>query len=552
MGRKKKEKAEEAEDVVTIGRDELERMRRSMELLERDNRKLKQKADVAEKTSKAFQRKIEVDELADTTSELSLRPLPDAESEGEDSQFVNLDNRPLLAVWNEVEHRWPAPDEFFLEQQSTMCRPTRCWRLVRLFVSATSSDFNTEREYLHSDLFPQLRSWCQHTARRLRFLPVDLNWGVGGKKGALAPTLQMSLNELNECMNLNARPFLLGLVSERYGDPVRARELSEKMVQRFGCVKGGLSAVALELIFGAYGTVNPNALVCMRNPSFLETLPTSRMRTTFFGADGYDKSLEKLKQKLAERLGGGGKPPDGVLDSLQQQVVEYAVRGDGIDKTTGRCKFKGLGAEDGSAGIDSGKNNNFGPRVLRFFKFRIAMQYPTSAEVEAVEIARQQEYARCLNQHERQAETGSFSIAEDQDGRLVCEQAADATESMTAVVIAARTALSGHGGSGHLAADDSRYTKLGLGLDAGEEGGGGGGMAQEVKIEEHLPTEVEEEQAALLLRRSAAESADGCANSEHTSVLDRLNRYVQPHEDTKSTDDNDSKGKLCILMHAHD
>jgi hypothetical protein len=554
MGRKKKGK-EEDEDVVTISREELERMRHNMESLERDNRKLQQKANVAEETTKAFQMKIQVDELAESTSELSLRPLPDAESEGEDSPFVNFDNRPLLAVWNEVDHRWPAPDEFFLQQQSTACRPTRCWRLVRVFVSATPADFNTERAFLQSDVFPQLRTWCQHTARRLRCLPVDLNWGVGGKAGAAEPTLQMGLNEIDRCANVNARPFILGMVSERYGDPIPAQQLSERLIRRFSCVKGGMSAVALELIFGAYGTINPNALICMRNPAFLETLPTNRMRTSTFATDGWEKHLEKLKQKLQERLGPKGQVDDfgiehqteGMLASLKQQVFEYFVTGDGIDKTTGLCKFRGLDAVEGTADVDSGSGDsgNFGPRVLRFFKFRIAKQYPTVGEVEAVESARQRAYARHLAHHEKQAETGSLSLAEAEDGRLMCEEFADATEKMAAVVVAARAAVSAHGGSGNLAGGTelaaARYDKLGLGLNFGikNEGEDSKDDVSSQEVEEHLPTEAEEEQAALLLRRSAAESAEGYANPEHLSMLDHIHKYVQPHEEQQADIEGD-------------
>ena len=52
----------------------------------------------------------------------------------------------------------------------------RGWKTIRLFVSSTFKDMQSEREFLVKRVFPELRLWCEQ--RKLRLIECDLRWGV--------------------------------------------------------------------------------------------------------------------------------------------------------------------------------------------------------------------------------------------------------------------------------------------------------------------------------------------------------------------------------------
>ena len=85
----------------------------------------------------------------------------------------------------------------------------------RLFVSSTFADFRAEREALHQDTFPKLRSLArQHGGD---FQPVDLRWGVTEKAAFHQQTLNICLEELRRCQDSTRRPNVLVLLGDRYG-----------------------------------------------------------------------------------------------------------------------------------------------------------------------------------------------------------------------------------------------------------------------------------------------------------------------------------------------
>ena len=48
------------------------------------------------------------------------------------------------------------------------------WNTVRIFISSTFKDFDSEREILVKKVFPDLRVWCQ--SRHLHLVECDLRW----------------------------------------------------------------------------------------------------------------------------------------------------------------------------------------------------------------------------------------------------------------------------------------------------------------------------------------------------------------------------------------
>ena len=83
-------------------------------------------------------------------------------------------------------------------------------RAVRLFVSSTFSDMETERRVLVERVFPQVREWCH--ARGVSFTEIDLRWGITDEHARAGRVLPICLAEIDAC-----HPFFLGLLGGRYG-----------------------------------------------------------------------------------------------------------------------------------------------------------------------------------------------------------------------------------------------------------------------------------------------------------------------------------------------
>src|SRR5215469_2121314 len=86
---------------------------------------------------------------------------------------------------------------------------------IRLFMSSTFTDFQTERDVLQRRVFVQLRRLC--AAHGYRFQPIDLRWGVSEAAGNERQTLRICFDELDRCQALSPDCFLLILLGERYG-----------------------------------------------------------------------------------------------------------------------------------------------------------------------------------------------------------------------------------------------------------------------------------------------------------------------------------------------
>src|SRR5271167_3941359 len=84
---------------------------------------------------------------------------------------------------------------------------------VRLFLSTTYRDMRAEREYLHTEVFPQMMAW--YAPKGVTFKIVDLGWKATEEQAEGFAALKLSLDEVEKCL-----PFFLGLVGLRYGRPL--------------------------------------------------------------------------------------------------------------------------------------------------------------------------------------------------------------------------------------------------------------------------------------------------------------------------------------------
>ncbi len=88
-------------------------------------------------------------------------------------------------------------------------------RTFRIFVSSTFEDMINERNKLHEQVFPKLRELCLlHGAR---FQAIDLRWGVRKEAALDHKALEICIEEIKRCQNVNPRPNFLILLGNRYG-----------------------------------------------------------------------------------------------------------------------------------------------------------------------------------------------------------------------------------------------------------------------------------------------------------------------------------------------
>lgn len=90
----------------------------------------------------------------------------------------------------------------------------RSWKTYSVFVSSTFSDMQAERDYLRTQLLPEVNDILREYAIKLRL--IDLRWGINTLESdectVEEKVLQVCLNEIKR-----SRPFFLGLLGDRYG-----------------------------------------------------------------------------------------------------------------------------------------------------------------------------------------------------------------------------------------------------------------------------------------------------------------------------------------------
>jgi WD40 repeat protein len=84
------------------------------------------------------------------------------------------------------------------------------WKTVRVFISSTFRDMQTERNHLVRKVFPELKERCRK--RHVQLIDVDLRWGVTQDEAEGGGALDICLDEIDTC-----RPYFLGLLGQRYG-----------------------------------------------------------------------------------------------------------------------------------------------------------------------------------------------------------------------------------------------------------------------------------------------------------------------------------------------
>ncbi|MGH9971815.1 MAG: tetratricopeptide repeat protein [Pyrinomonadaceae bacterium] len=189
-------------------------------------------------------------------------------------------------------------------------------RVIRVFVSSTFSDMQSERDYLVKFTFPQLRKLCE--SRAVTWGEVDLRWGITDEEKAEGKVLPLCLEEIRRC-----RPYFIGVLGERYGWV--PDEIAQELIERELWLNEHLnhSVTELEILHGVLldPKMADHAYFYFRDPSFTDSLPPGS-RAAYaevptaeeiikHGEQEAQRRAEARRQKLAklkDRIRGSGLP----------------------------------------------------------------------------------------------------------------------------------------------------------------------------------------------------------------------------------------------------
>ena len=83
-------------------------------------------------------------------------------------------------------------------------------RKVRVFISSTFSDMQSERNMIVHSVFPRLRK--AFSAKLIDITEVDLRWGIPEEDSENSRILEICIGEVLHCS-----PFFVGMIGDRYG-----------------------------------------------------------------------------------------------------------------------------------------------------------------------------------------------------------------------------------------------------------------------------------------------------------------------------------------------
>lgn len=193
------------------------------------------------------------------------------------------------------------------------------WKEIKLFISSTFNDMHAERDYLVTEVFPELRDWCEK--RHIRLTDIDLRWGISSDDADMKNTVLTCLECIDEC-----RPFFLCFIGQRRGwVPDKDYYTTRDDVVRYNELKslfGTASVTEIEIEHAALSpmmhvlseSVNDpgrcRAFFYFRENPFGSVL-TDEQRKIYTNAGSDDETLnDMLTDKLKARIRQGWHPRD--------------------------------------------------------------------------------------------------------------------------------------------------------------------------------------------------------------------------------------------------
>lgn len=89
-------------------------------------------------------------------------------------------------------------------------------KVIRIFLSSTFTDTNSERDHLIESIYPRLKDYCKNE-HDLDFQSVDMRWGIPSDAHEYHGTTELCLNEIKNCKKYSLGPNFVTLVGQKYG-----------------------------------------------------------------------------------------------------------------------------------------------------------------------------------------------------------------------------------------------------------------------------------------------------------------------------------------------
>ena len=168
-------------------------------------------------------------------------------------------------------------------------------RSVRVYISSSFRDMNSEREELIRNVFPQLRELCEQ--RDVTFVGVDLHWGTTQEQAERGGVLSICLAEIDRC-----RPYFVGLLGERYGWVPDEIPLELVQEQPWLAEFRDRSINELEILHGLLNNLaSPTqAYLYFRDPQYLARLPKHRRLEFVEQNDAARQKMAALKHRIRQ------------------------------------------------------------------------------------------------------------------------------------------------------------------------------------------------------------------------------------------------------------
>lgn len=180
-------------------------------------------------------------------------------------------------------------------------------REIRVFLSSTFRDMQSDRDYLIKKIFPEVRKACRQ--RLVEFTEIDLRWGVTEQEATQGKVVRICLEEIDRC-----RPYFLGFMGERYGwEPAKSDLFHmDELVQLFPLVATSLqskkSVTEMEILHGVLESPKMvgHAFFYLRDKALTDKLAVKSDNPT----DYYDKEVTSNAKllDLKARVKGSGFP----------------------------------------------------------------------------------------------------------------------------------------------------------------------------------------------------------------------------------------------------
>ena len=244
-----------------------------------------------------------------------------------------------------------------IENQKTRIGRKSDWVTVRIFISSTFKDQLIERYVLKTQVIPELVLWGR--SRSIEIVIIDMTWGILPNSTA-EHTVNICLSEIDRCFQTNGTPFFLYHGGQRYGWSPSLHDVGDQLTQKYNLIEGA-SVTAHEVLHGSLRSNNPNSIFCLRDESFLQSIPHHLL-------DDFKEKKGSVAEACQQAL------IDTIISSVDN-IIYYNPKPPNASDYEGNC-FS-------SSGCDTfgGDWNDFAIRVTSSLKNLIELQYPVDLNV---------------------------------------------------------------------------------------------------------------------------------------------------------------------------